>query len=122
MEQLATQLFSQFFSLPTAVFTVGIGLLVFGIRRIVETAAPRLKVNVWWSEVSLPLLPLVLAVVIAVAVSVYPYPDAFAHSTLARFFFGLCTGGAADLFYAKVKRMVAAFTADPEPLAAAKPS
>jgi hypothetical protein len=109
MEQQSQQFVTQFFSVSTLAFAVGVYTVVLLVRKIMELSIKSLKPNIWWNEVVLPALPIVLAVVIALCAAKYPFPDIFAHSKSGRFFFGLVCGGFADLAYMKVKKAIGAF-------------
>jgi hypothetical protein len=113
MDQFATQ----FFTTPTLAFVVGISVLVLTIRKIVEKAWTAGAVNLWWGDVILPTLPIILAVLIAGLAKQYPFPPVFAASLSARLFFGLVCGAFADLIYMKVKKLISAFAGvdDPAP-------
>ena len=99
---------SQFFTLPTLAFVVGISVIVLFVRKVVEKLWAAASMNVWWGEVILPVLPIVFAVLIAALAKKYPFPPVFAVSLSARLFFGLVCGAFADLIYMKVKKMVTA--------------
>ena len=100
---------TQFFTMPTLAFIIGISAIVLFIRKIVEKAWKGGSTNVWWAEVALPALPLAVAVLISMGAKKYPFPDVFASSYSARFFYGLVCGSFADLIYGKIKKAVTAF-------------
>jgi len=87
-----SQILTQFFSLPTVVFTLGIGAIVWVIRRVLQTSIPALRARIWWTEVFLPVAPPIIGVVIAYFATGYPYPEIFSKSTSAHLFFGLVCG------------------------------
>jgi len=124
MEQQTQQFVTQFFSVATLAFAVGIYVIVLLVRKVLELGVKPLKDNIWWNEVALPAMPIVLAVVIALIAVKYPFPDIFAVSKSGRFIFGLVCGGFADLAYMKTKKAIGAFTSDtpaPAPLPAPAP-
>lgn len=100
---------TQFFSIETVVFCIGIYMLVLGFRKAIESAAPYIapifpdKFEPWWIEFwrewLLPNAPIIFGALIAVFVVDYPYPEVFAKSWPGRFFFGLVAGGASGNTY-----------------------
>ena len=61
--------------------------------------------NHFWTELALPLLPLIIATVGAIAAKQYPYPDDI-HSMSGRIAFGLCAGLLSGLVWRVVKAII----------------
>jgi hypothetical protein len=100
---------TQFFTMPTLAFVIGVSVIVLFIRKVVEKVWKGGSTNVWWAEIALPTLPMAVAVLIAMFAKKYPYPEIFAGSYSARIFYGLVCGAFADLIYGKIKKVITAF-------------
>jgi Kef-type K+ transport system membrane component KefB len=109
MQFNSDQFVTQFFTTPTVAFAVGIFVIIYFIRRGLELQFKSLKTKVWWTELVLPAMPVVLSVVIALCAKKYPYPAVFAASTSGRIFFGLVCGVFTDVIYSKVQKVMGVF-------------
>jgi energy-converting hydrogenase Eha subunit A len=101
MDKVGGQLLTQFFSLPTFMFTLGLGILVVALRRLVERVSERVADASWWTSLILPSLPVILGGIIAMVATMYPFPEIFAKAASARFFYGIVCG----FFSSKVYRI-----------------
>jgi hypothetical protein len=82
----------EFFSIYVALFCLGVYVFTFAIRKVVDRALiGRPTLLGWWSEVGVPLLPVLLGVLCALGMKKYPYPPLVqAHGI--RVFFGATCG------------------------------
>lgn len=125
MDALSTQLLTQFLSLPTLVFTLGLGVVILAVRRFVEGLSARVANSNWWNELLLPCIPVLLGGVIALAATMYPYPEVFAKAASARFFYGVVCGFFSSKLYrigwALLKKYLQARGIDPNDLKSVRP-
>ncbi len=100
------KMFEVFASWQTMFLCLSVFLLVFGIRRIVETAAPVVKTNKWWNEVSLPLLPLIVGMVMGLLAKSFPWPVVIGTSLWARGMYGAICGLASGWVYTRFRSIM----------------
>ena len=86
MEPNIDQFVSQFFTIPTLAFSVGVAIIVYFIRKILEVAFKNVKNATWWTDIVLPALPIAIAVLIASFAKKYPFPTLFSSSLSGRLF------------------------------------
>lgn len=81
----------KFFNWEVVAFAVGLYILVFILRRLVEGFWKKALANYYWSEIVLPILPPVLGALIALVAVSYPYPE-IVKTAGVRVFYGLGMG------------------------------
>ncbi len=86
-----------------ALFCVGVAALTFIVRKVVEffldkPEIPLDKKSKIWTELLLPVGPVVTGAILAFIFKEYPYPEGIT-SESARTFFGLAAGLFSGLFY-----------------------
>lgn len=89
---------SGFAALPYFVLCVGIYLLAFALRRVVETLVPRAASNRFWTELALPVLPLLIGAGVCLALKSFPYPAGLT-AWGWRALVGICCGGFSGFLY-----------------------
>jgi hypothetical protein len=95
------------------VFGLAVAAALFVLRRLVEYCLDiyfkvdkQSKLYKFWTELLLPILPMLLGSGGAVAISTFPYPNDLT-TTGSRFVFGLVAGLMSGLFYRIIKSVVA---------------
>lgn len=106
------------FSWQTVLFGLGIFVITFVIRTIVEYFIPSSLVytSKWgklWNKLILVLMPVFIGAVIALIAQGYPYPDGLI-TLPARLIFGSVVGSFSGLLYQIVKGMLKAKLASEE--------
>jgi hypothetical protein len=98
-----------FFSVPTLLLCIGIFLMTYVVRTIVETAQPGIKTNKWWREVALPLGPIGTGVILAFVAHSYAWPDVVA-DPWSRLFYGGACGVASGWVYSRFRSILGAWS------------
>lgn len=85
-------------------FCLGIAALTFVVRKVVEfildnPKVPASKTSKFWTELFLPVLPIILGLILAILAKQYPYPMTDSASGLVRGFFGAVAGMFSGLIY-----------------------
>jgi len=91
--------FSGLAALPFLLLCLGIYLFAFGARRLVETLVPRAATNRYWTELVLPVLPLVIGAGVCLALKSFPYPAGLGAAWGWRVIVGVCCGGLSGFVY-----------------------
>ena len=107
MEQLDKG-FAVFFSSQTILFCLGVFMVTFAIRRVVETGWVGAKTNKWWTEVFLPLGPIATGVILAFAAKTYTWPDVIKDPWSRAFYGGAC-GMASGWVYTRFRAILKAW-------------
>jgi len=94
------------------VFGLAVASALFVFRRVIEyfldiyfKLDKQSKLYKLWSDLILPILPMVLGAVGALSISSFPYPNDLT-TTGSRFVFGLVAGLMSGLFYRVIKSLV----------------
>jgi hypothetical protein len=95
---------SALFSWQFLLFALGIAVLVWFVRTILEYYSPSILSKKFYNDLVLPLSPTVLGGVVALFATKYAYPDGLS-STIGRFFFGVVAGTLSSTVYRVVKAM-----------------
>ena len=95
---------SALFSWQFLLFSLGIAVLVWFIRTILEYYLPSLMSSKFYNDLVLPLSPTLLGGIVALFATKYAYPDGLS-STIGRLFFGLVAGTLSSTVYRVVKAM-----------------
>lgn len=100
---------SRFFNWEIVVFALGLYIVVFIFRRIVEGFWKKALANYYWSEVVLPILPPFVGAIFALVAVSFPYPD-IVKTTGIRVMYGLGMGFFSGWAYRVFKALVKKFT------------
>ena len=110
----------KFLTMPTMLFGVAVYLIVFMIRRVVETAWKPFTENKYWRDIVLPLLPALLGIALALACYKFPFPEGI-KSKSARALYGLVVGFFCSKFYRTAKVLIDRKVPQPDPNAPKEP-
>jgi hypothetical protein len=107
-----SQIFSGLMTPSFWVLVAIIGLLVSGLRWVIENTAKKIayifpdKYEAWWQwawrECVLPAAPIIVGGLIGFFISAYPYPDPFGSTDAARTFLGLFAGLITNVAYPRI--------------------
>lgn len=98
-------LFGWLFCWQTGFLVLVIYSLVLLVRRVTENAYKPIRVNPWWTNVVLPLLPLTLGFILCLLVATAPYPDGIS-SRWAHALYGLVCGAFSSKGYRILNSMI----------------
>lgn len=99
-------IFDQFLTLPMLIFCLVIFVLVWFQRRFLELAWPKIKDNVFWRELFLPIGPPGTGAILGALICDYPFPDILNNLT-GRIFCGIVCGLASAKAYRIMKMFLA---------------
>lgn len=90
-------------------FCLAVSAIVFVVRKVAEYAMANIswaaKESKLWTDLILPILPIVVGLAYAFLAKKYPYPDGISAES-ARITFGLVAGSLASLVYRAVKSVI----------------
>lgn len=95
-------------------FALGIFVLTYIIRSVVQYAWKDWKKNLFYNELVLHLLPIALGALLSLS-KTYPWPDLIAGSRLGKLFFGMALGMFCGLIYSRVRGLAKGRLADSLP-------
>jgi hypothetical protein len=95
--------FDAFVNWQTLVFCLGIYIVTFFLRTLVEVLFPTVKVKPVWTELFVPFGPIGTGILLAFADKKFPWPMPLAESTLAKVFYGGICGMASGWIYARFR-------------------
>lgn len=96
---------AELLTIPMLAFPVFIGMIVYGVRRAVESGWPGAKSAWWWNEVFLYFAPILFGGALAVSLfGTYPFPSFVTHWQLAAMVGAI--GGGSSGFAFKIWRNV----------------
>jgi hypothetical protein len=95
--------FEIFATWQTALFCLGVYMLTYVVRTIVEAFWKGAKQNVLWNELGLHLGPIGTGLIIALVAKKFPWPEPLGESGAARMFYGLICGGASGWVYGRFR-------------------
>src|SRR3954466_2095734 len=100
--------FDVFVSWQLVALSLAIWMLVFAIRRVVETVRPGMKTNIYWAEIFLPLGPIGTGLIIALVAKKFPWPAALGNppAASARMMFAAICGLFSGFVYNRFKSFV----------------
>lgn len=98
--------FEIFLSWQTLLLCLGIFLITFGIRRVVETGWVKAKKNKWWNEVVLPMKPIVVGALFGRFMLSFPWPTAVAGNKWAQVFYGAFCGLISGWVYGRLRAIM----------------
>ena len=101
----------------TLMLGIGIYVLSFALRRVVETGWEKVKKNKWWNEVALPFTPIAIGILLALFAKKFPWPVPVKDSYSAKILYGLVCGVCCGWFYGRIRSFI---TAGQDEKAAAK--
>ncbi len=119
MEQLDSKLVD--IAAQALLLCLGIFMLTYGIRKVVETAWAGAKTNKWWTEVFLPMGPVGTGVILAFVAKSYAWPD-LVQDPWSRAFYGGACGMASGWVYNRFRSILKAWSTSPVSPAALKPA
>lgn len=100
--------------IQSGLFCMGIFLLTYTIRKVVETAWAGAKTNKWWTEVFLPLGPVATGVILAFWAKSYAWPD-IVKDPWSRAFYGAVCGLSSGWVYNRFRSIMKAWVKSPLP-------
>jgi len=113
------QAFQVFMSWQTAVLCLGIYVITYVIRTVVEFALPNARKSKWWTELFLPLGPIGTGAILAILAVKFPWPvivEGAAHAALsARLMYGMICGLASGWAYNRLRSWMKATEAGEKP-------
>jgi hypothetical protein len=100
---------STFINWQTPVLCLGVYILVFVVRHVVDTL---LKIgghpnNLVWREMILPIMPVLMGVAIVLVMPMFPYPKPFDSSTGSLIIYGMICGFFSSVVYRIFKAAIA---------------
>ena len=102
----------RFANWQTALFCLGVYIIVQGLRALFETIIKTLKTNYYWNDLALPWSPVLLGLGIAMLCKYYPFPDGIV-SLSARCLYGMVCGFVSTTVYRNVAAAIANFRPAP---------
>src|SRR5271165_793647 len=93
------------FSWQFILFALGVSVIMWFLRTILEYIFPNIDKNKFWSELCVPLLPPTIGAVISYFATKYAYPDGLA-SLSGRLLFGSVAGLLSGLVFQVAKGML----------------
>lgn len=103
MEKGLIELFANW---QTAVFLIGVFMITYTIRTVVEGIWIGAKTNRFWTKIFLPLGPIATGVLFAIFAKKFPWPMPFGDSMSVKFMYGGGCGLFCNFFYARVRDWV----------------
>lgn len=97
------QLFELFFSPQTILICLGIYVITFVVRRVVETTWPKVKVNRYWREIFVPIGPIVNGAVLGYCMKAFTWPEMVGTSVGGRILFGSVCGLFSAFLYNRIR-------------------
>lgn len=98
----------------SGLFCMGVFLLTYTIRKVVETGWAGAKTNKWWTEVFLPLGPVATGVILAFAAKTYTWPE-IVKDPWSRAFYGAVCGLSSGWVYSRFRGIMKAWIKSPIP-------
>lgn len=83
-------------------YCLGVFALSLGVRRVVEVAYPKAKVSLWWTDVILPGVPILLGALIGLVAKKFPFPAPIAVLS-GRLLYGVVAGFLSGWVYRMVR-------------------
>lgn len=113
MDNILEHVLNWKFALSFVLLALAIAALTFVLRKVIEFALDSSKIPTGnmsktsrvWTEVVLPISPIVLGGLIGLVATMYPFPEGLT-TTSARVLFGLVAGFLSGLVYRLVKRVL----------------
>ncbi len=105
-------LFDTFANTQTIIFCLGVGLIIYMVRTLLEYQWPSLKTNRWWREIALPFSPILLGIALTLLAKNFPFPamvqQGVAHSSLySKFTYGGICGVASGWVFSRFRSWLA---------------
>lgn len=91
-----------FLSTQTIFLCLGVYMLTFVIRRIVESTQPKVKSNRYWREIFVPIAPIANGIILGL-VSTLASPDVVGESVFGRVLYGATCGLFSGWAYGRVR-------------------
>lgn len=117
-----SDLFKVFVNWNTALLCLGIYLLTYVIRTVVESLWKDAKVNRFWREIFLPLGPIVNGAALGLLAKKFPLPMPIADSIMAKMMYGAACGIACGWVFSRFRSWFAAAEAEKLAKVAAAPA
>lgn len=101
------KMFEVFASWQTLFVCMAVFLVVFAIRRVLETAfGDNIKNNKWWYEVALPLMPIVIGASLGLLAQSFPWPMVVGDNGWARVMYGAICGLSSGWVYSRFRSIM----------------
>lgn len=111
--------FQTFFSAQTIFLCLGVYVIVYVQRKIIETWKPKIKFNRWWREIFVPIGPIAVGAALGLMKNLV-WPDILGESVGARILYGAVCGLFSAFIYNRIRAWIKSktdSTATPAPAA-----
>lgn len=92
-----------FFSAQTILLCLGVYVITFVTRRVVETVWPKVKFNRYWREIFVPIAPIANGAILGLVMKTWVYPDIVGTSWGARMMYGAVCGLFSAFLYNRIR-------------------
>lgn len=100
------QAFQAFVNWQTALFCLGIFVITYFIRTLVEGLWKGAKDNLYWNEIGLPLGPIGTGWILVFVTHTFPWPLAIEGSSMAKLFYGGICGIASGWVFSRFRSFI----------------
>ena len=101
------QVIEVFFSAQTLLLCLGVYVMTYVVRRVVETIVPGLQMNRYWREIFLPLGPIANGALLGLVMKTFVFPDLVNGSLSGRIVYGSVCGLFSAFMYNRVRSWLA---------------
>lgn len=109
--------FNAFMTWQTVLFCLGIGVLVFVLRTLVEAFWQGAKTNLYWREVALPIGPVATGCLLVVVMHSFPFPLPIQDTLAGKLFYGGLCGMSSAWVFGRFRSFLNAAADSNEPIA-----
>jgi hypothetical protein len=95
--------FQVFFSAQTILLCLGVYVVTFMVRRVVETVWPKVKFNRYWREIFVPIGPIVNGGLLVLVMTTWVFPEVVGESVSGRVVYGAVCGLFSAFMYNRVR-------------------
>lgn len=110
------EVFQTFFSAQTIFLCLGIYVITFVMRKVIETWKPKVRFNRWWREIFVPIGPIVNGALLGLMKNI-AWPDMLGESLGGRMLYGAICGLFSAFIYNRIRAWMKSKT-DPSAVAA----
>lgn len=97
------EVFQTFFSAQTILLCLGVYVITFVMRRVVETVWPKVKFNRYWREIFVPIGPIANGAFLGWAMKTWVFPEIVGDSVSGRVVYGAVCGLFSAFLYNRIR-------------------
>lgn len=109
------EVFQTFFSAQTILLCLGVYVITFVIRRVVETVWPKVKFNRYWREIFVPIGPIVNGAILGLVMKTWVFPEIVGESRSGRMVYGAVCGLFSAFLYNRIRAWLKSKTGETAP-------